>query len=137
MQKTSALQLPLVLSWGSRQIGKQRVSVRGGLVGKMLSAFRVILSLALIAVVLAACSRDPNVRKQKYFQRGQQYFEDGKYPEAAIEFVNALHIDPNYADAHYQLAESYIKTRQWPRAYQELVRTVDLQPKRSEEDRVE
>src|ERR1035441_1887904 len=95
----------------------------------MFSTFHVILSLALIAIFFAGCSRDPNVRKQKYFQSGQQYFENAKYSEASIEFVNALHIDPNYADAHYQLAESYIKTQQWPRAYQELVRTVDLQPK--------
>src|ERR1017187_3036204 len=95
----------------------------------MFSASRLTLSLALIAVLFAACSRDPNVRKQKYFQSGQRYFENGKYPEAAIEFVNAIKIDPNYADAHYRLAESYIKTQQWPRAYQELVRTVDLQPK--------
>jgi tetratricopeptide (TPR) repeat protein len=96
---------------------------------RMLSASRLIVSLALIAVLLTACSRDPNLRKQKYLQSGQLYFENGKYREAAIEFVNALKIDPNYADAHYQLAESYIKTQQWQRAYQELVRAVDLQPK--------
>ena len=117
------------LSCGSRLIGKQSVSVQGGLVVRMFSASRLILSLALITVLFAACSRDPNVRKQKYFQSGQRYFENGKYSEAAIEFVNALKIDPDYADAHYQLAESYIKTQQWPRAYQELVRTVELQPK--------
>src|SRR5208283_2475951 len=90
--------------------------------------FRFILILALIATVFTSCSRDPNVRKQKYLHSGQQYFEKGKYREAAIEFVNALKIDQNYADAHYQLAQSYLKTQQPLRAYQELVRTVELQP---------
>ena len=84
--------------------------------------------IVLLVVCFPSCSRDPNVRKQKYFQSGQRYFEKGKYPEAAIEFVNALKIDPNYAAAHYQLAQSYVKTQQWPRAYQEFGRTVELQP---------
>lgn len=92
------------------------------------SAFRVLLSLTLIAVILTACSRDPNVRKQKYFHSGQRYFEKGKYREAGIEFVNAIKIDQNYADAHYQLAQTYLKIQQPLRAYQELVRTVELQP---------
>jgi len=89
---------------------------------------RRVVPLALIASLLVACSRDPNVRKQKYFQSGQSYFEKGKYREAAIEFINALKIDPDYADAHYQLARTYIKTQQWPRAYQEFTRTIELQP---------
>jgi tetratricopeptide (TPR) repeat protein len=95
---------------------------------KISSAFRVLLSLTLIAVILTACSRDPNVRKQKYFHSGQRYFEKGQYREAGIEFVNAIKIDQNYADAHYQLAQTYFKIQQPLQAYQELVRTVELQP---------
>ena len=92
------------------------------------TAFRLVLLLMLIAAVFTACSRDPEVRKQKYFRSGQHYFEQGKYREAAIEFVNALKIDQNYAEAHYQLAQCYLKNQQPSRAYQELVRTVELQP---------
>ncbi len=93
-----------------------------------LDAFRPVVVLTLVAVGLTACSRDPNVRKQKYFDSGQRYFEKGKYREAEIEFVNAIKIDQNYADAHYQLAQVYLKTQQPSRAYQELVRTVELRP---------
>lgn len=92
------------------------------------SSRHLILTLALIATLLSACSRDPNVRKQKYFQSGQRYFEKGKYREAAIEFTNAVKIDPGYADAHLQLAESYLQLQQGGRAYQEFTRTVELQP---------
>jgi tetratricopeptide (TPR) repeat protein len=88
----------------------------------------IILTLTLIATLLSACSRDPDVRKQKYFQSGQRYFEEGKYREAMIEFVNALKIDPSYAEAHLQLAESYLHLQQGNRAYEEFVRTVELQP---------
>ena len=84
--------------------------------------------VSLIAVLLSACSLDPNVRKQKYFQSGQDYFAKGKYQEAALEFTNAIKIDSGYADAHYQLAESYLHLQQWNRAYQELARTVELRP---------
>jgi len=76
----------------------------------------------------SACSRDPNTRKQKYLQSGERYFAQGKYQEAAIEFFNAIRIDDNFAEAHYQLAQSYLRAQQWSLAYQELERTVQLQP---------
>jgi len=91
---------------------------------------RLIVSLILgVSVFLfSSCWRDPNLRKQKYFQSGQHYFEQGKYPEASIEFVNAIKIDPRFAEAHHQLAETYLRLQQGQRAAQELARTVELQP---------
>src|ERR1700757_1217031 len=90
---------------------------------------RLVLSFSLVAsLLLSFCSRDPNLRKQKYFHTGQQYFERGKYPDAAIEFVNAIKIDPGYGEAHYQLAETYLKLEKPQGAYQELARTIELQP---------
>ncbi len=90
--------------------------------------FRFILIVTIIATTFTGCSRDPNVRKQKYLHSGQRYFEKGKYREAAIEFTNAIKIDPGFAEAHYQLAQTYLKVQEPGRAYQELVRTVELQP---------
>jgi len=95
---------------------------------KSSSALRWLAIAVALTVMLTDCSRDPNVRKQKYFASGQRYFQQGKYREAAIEFTNALQLDPQYAQAHYQLAGSYLKLQQWPAAYQELSRTLELQP---------
>ena len=89
---------------------------------------RPILVFGLIALLLSACSMDPNVRKQKYFKSGQDYFAKGRYQEAAIKFTNAIKIDSGYADAHFQLAESYLHLQQGNRAYQELTRTIELRP---------
>jgi tetratricopeptide (TPR) repeat protein len=89
---------------------------------------RPILVLSLIAALLSSCSLDPNVQKRKYFESGKRYFEKGQYQEAVIEFTNAVKFDPGYADAHFQLAESYLHLQQQARAYQELVRTVELRP---------
>src|SRR5204862_7322588 len=90
--------------------------------------FRLFLILALMAIVFSGCSRDPNVRKQKYFESGQRYFEKGKYREAAIQYSNAVQVYPRFADAHYKLAQTYLKLQEWTRGYQELSRTLELQP---------
>ena len=87
------------------------------------------LSLALL---LCSCSRNPQVRRQKHFQTGQRYFEKSKYSEAAIEFLNAAKIDPNFAEAHHQLAESYLRLQKPELALQELGRTVHLDPQNYE-----
>jgi tetratricopeptide (TPR) repeat protein len=91
--------------------------------------WRSILALALVAGLLSGCSYfDPNARKLKYYNSGQNYFQKGQYQEAAIQFTNAVKVDPGYADAHFQLGESFLKLQRLDRAYQELSRTVELRP---------
>ena len=92
------------------------------------SYFRLLLALGLMAAILTGCSRDPNVRKQKYFESGQRYYDKAQYREAVIQFLNATQIDSGFAAAHYQLAQSYIKLQDWQHAYQEISRTLELQP---------
>src|SRR5580698_646333 len=89
---------------------------------------RSIMALSLVIAFLSACSLDPNVRKQKYYQDGQVFFEKGEYSAAIAEYNHATKIDPGYADAHLQLGESYMLLQQPDRAYQEFARTVELQP---------
>ena len=92
------------------------------------SGLRLVVVLGFLAVFLAGCSRDPNVRKQKYFESGERYFSKGKYREAIIQYRNATEVDGAFAAAHYQLAQSYLKLQDWQHAYAELSRTVELQP---------
>jgi len=107
---------------------QQKTVCVGGFAVKFSFKWHWALTLILINALLSSCSFDSNARKQKYFQSGQTYFEKGKYQEAAIEFTNAIQIDSGYADAHEQLAESYLRLQQRDRAYQELNRTVELRP---------
>ena len=87
------------------------------------------LAVASLSLLLAVgCSRDPNVRKQKYLQSGKRYEESGKYKEASIQLLNALKVDKNFADAHYELAKTYLKMGNVMPAYQQLAQTVDLAP---------
>src|SRR6266545_3462721 len=91
--------------------------VPDGAPGRVVMKRSSILSLALVlgcmAVFLAGCSRDPNVRKQKYFESGDRYFNKGKYHEAVIQYRNATEVDPTFAAAHYQLAQCYMKLQDW------------------------
>ena len=72
-------------------------------------AVRSLLVCSLVAALFTGCSRDPNVRKQKYFDSGEHYFEEGKYREAAIQYANAIQVDSRFAQAHYQLGQTYLK----------------------------
>ena len=93
-----------------------------------LSSFRLFIILSLTAALFTGCSRDPNVRKQKYFESGERYFEKAKYREAAIQYSNAIQVDPRFAQAHYRLALAYLRIGEESRAYQELNRTLELDP---------
>jgi tetratricopeptide (TPR) repeat protein len=68
------------------------------------------------------------VRKQKYLESGKRYSAEGKYREAAIQYLNALKVDKSFAEAHYELAHTYEHLGQMNAAYGELMRTVNLQP---------
>src|ERR1700746_1164794 len=87
-----------------------------------------VAAVCLVAALLTGCSRDPNVRKQKYVESGQRYYDKGQYREAEIQFENAIQVDSRFADAHYKLALAATKLQQWPTAYQELLTTVQIQP---------
>jgi cellulose synthase operon protein C len=89
----------------------------------------VLIGLVLLEGCLTGCHwRDPNVRKQQFLSSGTKYFGQGRYREAALEFQNAIKIDPRFAEAHYQLAQCFIKEGLWKGALAELSTTVNLEP---------
>ena len=89
---------------------------------------RLLLACSLLTALLTSCSRDPNVRKQKYLDSGEKYVAEGRYREAVIQFRNAILIDSRFAQAHYDLSQAYLKLGDSNDAFQELNRTVDLAP---------
>ncbi len=89
---------------------------------------RLLLAASLIAAFSTGCSRDPNVRKQKYLDSGNRFRDRGKFREAAIQYSNAAQVDPRFAEAHFQLGEVYLKLKDYRRAFAELSRTLELNP---------
>src|ERR1700693_34507 len=84
------------------------------------------IGFVLSTCLFAGCASDPNVRKQKYLESGNRYLAKEKYREAAIQYQNALQVDPRFVEGHYQLAQAYLKLGMLPSAWQELQRTIDL-----------
>jgi putative PEP-CTERM system TPR-repeat lipoprotein len=95
---------------------------------KPLVLSRALAALLLLVMAAAACSGNPEKRKQAFFESGNRYFEAAKYPEAVIEYQNAIQLDPKFAEARLKLAETYEKAGDVPRAFGQVIRAADLLP---------
>src|SRR2546425_6997259 len=69
-------------------------------------ACRVAL-LWMLLVMVAACSGNSEIRKQRALERGEAYVKGGKFNEAVIEFQNALQVDPGFVPALHALGRAY------------------------------
>src|ERR1700732_1778416 len=89
---------------------------------------KLVFCTALALALVAGCSRDPQVRKKQFLDKGVSYFDKGNCDAAVIECENAIQIDSAYAAAHYELSRCLAKKGDWTRAFQELSRSVQLEP---------
>ena len=94
------------------------------------SKLRSRIVLITGALLISSCSRDPQKAKAKYFAAGQNYMKKGQYGDAAIEFRNALRLDPRFVDAYYQLAQADLAQHDWNAAYASLEKAIELDPQR-------
>ena len=81
-----------------------------------------------LMVLVTGCHRDPNVAKRKFMESGDRYYAKERYREAAIQYQNVIKVDPKYEEAHYQLAQCYLKLADWPDANRELLQAIDQKP---------
>src|ERR1017187_7199358 len=88
----------------------------------------LIVGALLLSLNQIGCSRDPNVRKQKFLAQGDQAFQKGDFTVAAISYGRAIQLDPRFAEAHFKLAQTQMRMKSWATAYQEFLRTIELQP---------
>jgi tetratricopeptide (TPR) repeat protein len=96
---------------------------------KLLIGRTQILLLALSCIILlAACSRDPNVRKQKYYDSATELAKKGKVAEAALQLQNALKIDSNFAEAASALAELQFRQGNYGEAFKRLRQAETAKP---------
>jgi tetratricopeptide (TPR) repeat protein len=84
------------------------------------------LIIALAALALISCSRDPNYLKQKYLESGNKYYEQKRLKEAALMYKKALTVDRKFGPAYYRLALVDLDLQRWADAFPALQRAVPL-----------
>jgi hypothetical protein len=86
----------------------------------------VICFLFLAGIMASGCSQEG--RLEKHFKKGEEYFSQSKFKEAAIEFKNVIQIDPRSATAHYRLGIIYLRQKNIREGYRELTKCVEIDP---------
>jgi len=84
--------------------------------------------LCLLAVFVTACSSSPEELVAKHTRRGDEYVQNGKFPEAVIEYKNAVKSTPKDAVLRWKLAKAALEAKDSRTAYTELQKTVELDP---------
>lgn len=92
----------------------------------------IITAATAILMLLAGCSRDPEVVKRRYLENGNKYFEQGKFKEAVLMYRNSVKQDPRFGEAYLKLGDAELRrgaVRESVGAYR---RAVELMPKQDE-----
>jgi len=63
-----------------------------------------------------------------YVELGNTYLKLEKYEPAEIAFKDALKIDPNLVNAHYRLADAYLRQNKINEGLEELQKVIELAP---------
>lgn len=66
-------------------------------------------TLAIAALALVACNRDPQYLRQEYLKRGNEFFKAGKLHEADIYYRKSIEQDRKFGEAYYRLALAFLK----------------------------
>ena len=77
-------------------------------------SFRLSTAALTVLLLLAGCSRNPQVACRRYIASGQRYFDKGQYADASIQFRKALQVDPRSAEALYCLGRTELKLKREP-----------------------
>ncbi len=95
-------------------------------------AFREILSAALgLCLLLCACDTTEE-KKAAFLAKGQALLEQKDYIKAALEFKNAIQIDPKYAQAYYLLGKTELSLNNFKPAFLKFNMAAQLDPTHTE-----
>ena len=84
----------------------------------------LILGLALM---MASCGT-PEEKKMAFYDKGMALYGAGDYTRARLEFKNAIQIDPEFAQGHYQLARTALKLKDARGAFKEFNLSLRFDP---------
>jgi Tfp pilus assembly protein PilF len=87
------------------------------------------LGIAVMAAgLLTGCFKGPEEAKKEYLEKGNDYFEKGKFSEASLMYQKALQKDRRYAEAWYRFSLLQLRQQQFTEAVSSLRKVVEIQP---------
>src|SRR5262245_8845602 len=87
-----------------------------------------ITIFASAIVAASACTRSSAELFREHFDRGEQYRSARQIHDAIIEYRIATQLNPQSANAHRQLGQSYLDIGDRAHALSEFARAADLLP---------
>jgi tetratricopeptide (TPR) repeat protein len=82
-----------------------------------------IAGVCILMLAASAC-----VSKRGYVDKGNAFFDQGRYSEAEINYRKAIQKDPNYGDAYYRLGLVELQQNNPLETYNALFRASQLMP---------
>jgi tetratricopeptide (TPR) repeat protein len=90
--------------------------------------FGANVALVVVSLVIVSGCSNPDGEKRRHLERGNRYVADHKDAFAAIEYGNAVRLDPKFGEARYKLAQTYERMNDLRDAYVEYIRAADALP---------
>lgn len=84
--------------------------------------------LILFTIIMIAACGSPESKKTKFFDKGKELYTKGNFAKAAVNFGNAIKVDPQFAEAYSMLGQSLLKQMRFKPAYGFLLKAVEIKP---------
>jgi len=94
---------------------------------RTLRSLGVLLGLALTLTVPTGCSKES--KKNRHLERADQFYKEGNFDRAEIEYFNVLQVDNRSAHAAGRIGLIYFNQGRLGRAFEFLAGAVKLDPK--------
>src|SRR5438270_10281151 len=92
------------------------------------SSIQILRLIALLVLVLVACSCTSEIQKSRYLARAERYFKAGEYDQAKIEYLKVLRIDSANAVAYARCGAMWADEGVPLRAVAFLLKARELSP---------
>lgn len=95
---------------------------------KILKNSTLLLLILASSIAVVSCGRSA----QSYVERGNEFYDKGKYDDASINYRKAFQKDPRYGEAYFRLGRTAVKTGDARTAYINLTQAEQLLPGRED-----
>ena len=88
---------------------------------------KYLLPVAMILILMSGCASD-ETKKMSHLKNGNKFFEQGEFKKAAIEFKNALQIDPAFPEGHFMMGKVSLAQGNYQGGFNSFLKVEKLSP---------